>query len=87
MWPLAAELFEHDELTARLVAEGIAVDARELRPAWEHFVTGVLEEATLAVPDTAYTPTGGRRGEHSESLGHLLAVMQSTHRAHPGATW
>jgi ring-1,2-phenylacetyl-CoA epoxidase subunit PaaC len=87
MWPLAAELFEHDALTERLVAEGIAVDARALRPAWEHFVGGVLEEATLTRPETTYAPTGGRRGEHSEALGHMLAVMQSTHRAHPGATW
>jgi ring-1,2-phenylacetyl-CoA epoxidase subunit PaaC len=87
MWPLAAELFEHDELTARLVADGIAADARELRPGWEHYVTGVLEEATLQRPETTYGPTGGRRGEHSEALGHMLAVMQSTHRAHPGATW
>jgi ring-1,2-phenylacetyl-CoA epoxidase subunit PaaC len=88
MWPLAAELFEHDELTERLVAEGIAADARELRPAWEHFVGGVLEEATLdRRPETPYAATGGRRGEHSEALGHMLAVMQSTHRAFPGATW
>ena len=87
MWPLAAELFEHDALAERLVAEGIAADARELRPAWEHYVGGVLEEATLERPDTPYAATGGRRGEHSEALGHLLAVMQSTHRAYPGATW
>ena len=87
MWPLAAELFEHDELTERLVAEGVAADARELRPAWEHFVGGVLEEATLDRPETPYAATGGRRGEHSEALGHVLAVMQSTHRAYPGATW
>jgi ring-1,2-phenylacetyl-CoA epoxidase subunit PaaC len=87
MWPLAAELFEHDELTERLVAEGIAADARELRPAWEHFVVGVLEEATLHRPETPYAATGGRRGEHSEALGHMLAIMQSTHRAYPGATW
>jgi ring-1,2-phenylacetyl-CoA epoxidase subunit PaaC len=87
MWPLAAELFEHDALTERLVAEGIAADARELRPAWEHYVGAVLEEATIARPDTPYAATGGRRGEHSEALGHVLAVMQSTHRAHPGATW
>jgi ring-1,2-phenylacetyl-CoA epoxidase subunit PaaC len=87
MWPLAAELFEHDALAERLVAEGIAADARELRPAWEHYVGGVLEEATLERPDTTYAATGGRRGEHSEALGHLLAVMQSTHRAYPGATW
>jgi len=87
MWPLAAELFEHDALAERLVAEGIAADARELRPAWEHYVGAVLEEATLERPDTSYAATGGRRGEHSEALGHVLAIMQSTHRAHPGATW
>jgi ring-1,2-phenylacetyl-CoA epoxidase subunit PaaC len=87
MWPLATELFEHDALAERLVAEGIAADARELRPAWEHYVGGVIEEATLERPDTTYAATGGRRGEHSEALGHLLAVMQSTHRAYPGATW
>lgn len=87
MWPLAAELFEHDELTERLVADGIATDARALRPAWEEETDAVLEEATLVRPETTYAPTGGRRGEHTEALGHMLAVMQSTHRAHPGATW
>ena len=86
-WPLAAELFEHDALAEQLVREEIAVDARELRPAWEHYVGGVLAEATLERPDTAYAPSGGRRGEHSEALGHMLAVMQSVHRSHPGATW
>jgi len=87
MWPLAGELFECDELNERLVRRGIAVDARALRPAWEHVVTDVLEEATLAVPETDWAPSGGRYGRHGEALGHMLAVMQSTHRAHPGATW
>jgi ring-1,2-phenylacetyl-CoA epoxidase subunit PaaC len=87
MWPLAAELFECDELTERLVREGIAVDASALRPAWEHVVTSVLEEATLSVPEADWAPSGGRYGRHGEALGHMLAVMQSTHRAHPGATW
>ena len=87
LWPLAGELFEHDELAERLVRQGIAVDARELRGAWEHYVGGVLEEATLERPETAYAATGGRRGEHSEALGHMLAVMQSVRRAHPGAAW
>ncbi len=47
----------------------------------------MLDEATLERPETTYVATGGRRGEHSEALGHMLAVMQSTHRAYPGATW
>jgi ring-1,2-phenylacetyl-CoA epoxidase subunit PaaC len=30
---------------------------------------------------------GGRRGHHSEHLGHLLATMQFLPRAYPDATW
>ena len=30
---------------------------------------------------------GGRRGHHSEHLGHLLAVMQYLPRTYPDATW
>jgi ring-1,2-phenylacetyl-CoA epoxidase subunit PaaC len=30
---------------------------------------------------------GGKSGRHSEHLGHLLAEMQSVHRAYPGASW
>ena len=30
---------------------------------------------------------GGRRGHHSEHLGHLLAVMQFLPRTYPDATW
>ena len=29
----------------------------------------------------------GKRGEHSEHLGYLLAEMQYLQRAHPGARW
>jgi ring-1,2-phenylacetyl-CoA epoxidase subunit PaaC len=30
---------------------------------------------------------GGRRGHHSEHLGHLLAVMQFLPRTYPQAKW
>ena len=30
---------------------------------------------------------GGRRGHHSEHLGHLLAVMQFLPRTYPDAAW
>jgi len=55
--------------------------------AWRDAVLPVLAEATLAVPDTTWRPTGGRSGQHTEHLGYLLAEMQSLHRAHPGAQW
>lgn len=91
VWPWAAELFEADELTDRLVARGVAVDPAALREPWEAVVRGVLAEATLTVPAEPRTPAvgqpRGRRGEHTEHLAPLLAEMQQLHRAHPGATW
>jgi ring-1,2-phenylacetyl-CoA epoxidase subunit PaaC len=47
----------------------------------------VLEQATLSVPASAWMQSGGRRGVHTEHLGHLLAEMQSLPRTYPGAQW
>jgi ring-1,2-phenylacetyl-CoA epoxidase subunit PaaC len=87
LWPYTGELFESDSLTKRLAGTGIAVDPPDLLEEWSEFVAATLTEATLAVPQTGWRPTGGRRGEHTEAFGHLLAEMQWLHRSHPGATW
>ncbi|HWE13914.1 MAG TPA: 1,2-phenylacetyl-CoA epoxidase subunit PaaC [Solirubrobacteraceae bacterium] len=88
LWPYRHELFERDELTARLVEAGVAADPTILRATWEPSVTNVLHEATLAPPKKdVHRPTGGRRGRHSELLGTMLAEMQWLHRSHPGASW
>lgn len=87
LWPRAAELFEADELVGELVAAGVAPDPAALQPAWSAYVEPVLAEAALSVPRTDWTPSGGRRGLHTESFGFLLAEMQYLHRSHPGASW
>jgi ring-1,2-phenylacetyl-CoA epoxidase subunit PaaC len=51
------------------------------------WITGVLDEAGLEVPDVRDAVTAGRQGVHTEELGHLLAEMQHLARSHPGATW
>ena len=48
---------------------------------------GVLAEAKLEVPADQRPILGGRRGHHSEHLGHLLAVMQFLPRTYPDASW
>ena len=83
-WPYAAELFDPAENAA---PAGVAVDPATLRPGWSAYVDQVLAEATLAQPQPNRRSRGGRRGLHTEHLGHLLAEMQSLHRAHPGVTW
>lgn len=87
VWPYAAELFERDALTDRLVERGVAADPALLEPLWRATVEAVLAEATLTVPETTWQPTGGREGRHTTGFGYLLAELQHLHRSHPGASW
>ena len=47
----------------------------------------VLAEATLKTPCDIFMQQGGKRGVHTEHLGHLLAKMQTLQRTFPGARW
>jgi ring-1,2-phenylacetyl-CoA epoxidase subunit PaaC len=85
LWRFTGEFFAPED--PGLVASGILPDPAALRPAWEATVARVLAEATLDRPRDGWMQTGGRRGVHTEHLGHMLAVMQHLQRAYPGATW
>jgi ring-1,2-phenylacetyl-CoA epoxidase subunit PaaC len=87
VWPYTFELFESDAVTREVAASGVGIDPPTLGERWTDIVSATLAEATLAIPATAWRPTGGRTGRHTEALSHLLAEMQVLHRAHPGATW
>ncbi|MFE7898172.1 1,2-phenylacetyl-CoA epoxidase subunit PaaC [Streptomyces sp. NPDC057424] len=87
VWPYTAELFEADELTARLDADGTACAPDRLRAAWEQEVTDVLTEAGLTLPVPSWQATGGRSGLHTEAFAPLLAEFQSTFRQYPGGVW
>jgi len=88
LWKYGAELFRDDE-TGRAAAHArYAPLASDLRGEWEAAVRAGLEEATLRVPDDhPHILMCGREGRHTEALGHMLSVMQSLPRAHPGASW
>ncbi|MDT7743420.1 MAG: ring,2-phenylacetyl-CoA epoxidase subunit PaaC [Actinomycetota bacterium] len=91
VWPFVEELFLAHPVETRLVEAGVAVDPASLRAAVDADVEQVLPVATLTRPERAAVGLvggrGGRDGVHTESLGRMLAVMQSLARAHPGATW
>ena len=87
LWRFTDELFVPDAVDEAVASLGIVVDHGALRALWDTMVNDVLERATLVRPTVTVTRRGGRRGLHSEHLGHLLATMQSVARAHPGATW
>ena len=87
LWPFTGELFAADDVDRAMTGDGIGPAPAALQPAWSARVATVLAEATLVQPPATPFPWFGRQGCHSEHLGHLLAEMQSLHRAHPGATW
>lgn len=87
IWPFTGEMFEVDAVDSAMIAAGIGIDASGLRAAWSAAIADVLSEATLAQPGDRWMMSGGRRGVHTEHLGHMLAEMQFLQRAYPGATW
>ena len=86
-WRFVPELFEVDEVLAELIGRGIAADPREFEAEYRAEIGRVLAEAKLDLPADQRPILGGRRGHHSEHLGHLLAVMQFLPRTYPDATW
>ncbi len=87
MWRFVPELFEMDEVASEVAACGIGADVSSFRADYDRIVAGVVAEAMLDLPPQQRPILGGRRGHHSEHLGHLLCVMQFLPRTYPDATW
>jgi len=87
LWPYTVELFEEDALDREMAERGIAPALAQVRTGWTSQIGEILAEATLARPADRPYSWFGKRGEHSEHLGYLLAEMQHLQRSHPGARW
>jgi ring-1,2-phenylacetyl-CoA epoxidase subunit PaaC len=87
LWRFTSELFAPDEVDEQLASAGIAPRLPDLQPRWSERIDATLREATLVRPATSPYPWHGKRGVHTEHLGHMLAQMQHLQRAYPGARW
>jgi len=87
VWRFTGEMFQADDVDRAMLAEGIGADVEGIKPKWEAVVKDVFTRATLSIPNDPPAMTGGRRGRHTESLGHMLSEMQIVARSHPGAQW
>src|ERR1700749_4572778 len=66
LWAFTGEMFAVDSPERALIDEGIAIDPTALKGQWLKTVTGVVNEATLALPKNDWMQLGGRSGSHSE---------------------
>ena len=87
LWRFTGEMFQPDDIDRAMKDEGIGADVEAIKPAWNAIVSDVLNRATLVIPGDPPAMTGGRRGRHTEHLGHMLSEMQIVARSHPGAEW
>ena len=87
LWRFTGELFAADAVDDAAREQGIAIDLAAAHARWKTIVADVVQRATLTLPPDGPMVRGGRRGQHSEHLGHMLAEMQIVARSHPGAQW
>lgn len=87
LWRYTPELFEADNVDEQAAASGLGPRWSELQAPWLDEMQALLAEASLSVPaDSAFRSTG-KRGLHSEHMGHMLTQMQYLQRAYPGGVW
>jgi ring-1,2-phenylacetyl-CoA epoxidase subunit PaaC len=86
-WRFIPELFEVDDVLQALIDSGVAPDPRLFEDEYRRAIAAVLAEAKLDAPADQRPILGGRRGHHSEHLGHILAPMQFLQRTYPDARW
>jgi ring-1,2-phenylacetyl-CoA epoxidase subunit PaaC len=87
LWRFTHELFTPDEVDDQVATAGIAPRLSELQPRWSAHIDEVLREATVDRPASSQYAWHGKRGVHTEHLGHMLTQMQHLQRAYPGAQW
>ena len=73
-WRFVPELFEVDATLQMAIDAGMAPDPREFEEEYRSAIAAVLADAQLDAPADQRPILGGRRGHHSEHLGHLLAA-------------
>lgn len=87
LWPYTAELFAADAVDQAMADLGVAPPLADVHAAWSARIDALLAEATLDRPRDRPYSWFGKRGQHSEHLGYLLADLQYLQRTYPGARW
>ena len=88
LWRFIPEIFNDDEVDNFIKEHYNTPLLNEIETEWFNIIKSNFNEAGLIVPEISKRVVmNGRKGIHSEHLGHLLAEMQITARSFPGAKW
>ena len=87
LWRFNSDFFIESDTDKQMKAEGIGVDLMKVKEQWNQKINEVFYLANLKKPTDEPTVGGGKRGMHTEHLGHLLANMQFLTNKYPEAIW
>lgn len=87
IWAYALGMFIDESIDTELSELEIGVLPSSIQSDWMMLTEELLQEATLTHPEVNWPQTGGRKGRHSEHLGHILSEMQFLQRAYPNSEW
>ena len=87
LWRYTDEFFYTTAADKAMIEEGIGVDVFKVKEEYYSYVSEVLKEATLKVPENKYFTRGGKEGVHTEHMGYLLSELQYMQRTYPNMKW
>lgn len=87
LWSFSAEITIPNAADNDSMENGYGVNLEDLKSKRDSKIKEILEEATLKIPESSYSHTGGKEGKHTEYLGYILADLQFLQRAYPGNEW
>lgn len=87
IWAYIGELWTADEIDIWAQQKGIGIDLELVRNYFFHTLKNIFAEANLMMPENSFFHQGGKRGQHTEYLGYILAEMQFLQRAYPNSVW
>ncbi|KQT08092.1 1,2-phenylacetyl-CoA epoxidase subunit PaaC [Ramlibacter sp. Leaf400] len=87
LWRYSAELFADDAVDEQAAASGLGPRWSELKPQWDADMATVMQHAGLEIPAPSKFVSAGKRGQHSEHMGYVVAELQYLQRAYPGGVW
>ena len=87
LWSYHGELYEMSASGREMLVKGVSTDTAQFYDSALAIMLSAFEEATLKIPENTYMHSGGKQGQHSEHLGHILSEMQFLQRAYPDLEW
>lgn len=88
LWPFTGEVFLQEPYELEAAKHAITSKPSEMKEDWTKKVQDIFDQANLSVPSgKTWSQSGGKKGQHTEYLGYVLAEMQYLQRAFPDVTW